>query len=77
VAVNACIRQEIREIRVDFRWERKPGLTGLAQLLGAASSQQTLDLDRAYTLRIAVKRSDAGRKSATLARPNARRPGKP
>src|SRR6185295_8799011 len=33
-------------VEFDFRWEQKPGLTGLAQLLGAASTQQTLELDR-------------------------------
>jgi len=41
-------------VEFDFRWERKPGLTGLAQLLGAASTQQTLDLDRTYTARANV-----------------------
>ena len=38
----------------DFRWALKPGLTGLAQLLGAASTQQTLNLDRIYTTRAGV-----------------------
>ena len=33
----------------DFRWEQKPGLTGLAQLVGATSNQETLALDRRYT----------------------------
>lgn len=35
----------------DFRWEAKPGLTGLAQILGAASPKEALELDRAYTAR--------------------------
>ena len=34
--------------RFDFRWEAKPGLTGLAQLAGA-SHEEALELDRAYT----------------------------
>ena len=32
----------------DFRWEMKPGLTGLAQILGAASMEEALELDRRY-----------------------------
>jgi len=32
----------------DFRWEAKPGLTGLAQIVGAASNIEALELDRAY-----------------------------
>jgi lipopolysaccharide/colanic/teichoic acid biosynthesis glycosyltransferase len=32
----------------DFRWRRRPGLTGLAQVLGAASAEDALALDRAY-----------------------------
>lgn len=35
----------------DFRWEAKPGLTGLAQILGAVSPKEALELDRAYTAR--------------------------
>src|SRR5262245_55097134 len=35
----------------DFRWCEKPGLTGLAQILGGPSTQDTLELDRAYTAR--------------------------
>jgi len=38
-------------VEFDFRWEQKPGLTGLAQLVGAESSQLTLDLDRSYAAR--------------------------
>ena len=33
----------------DFRWEARPGLTGLAQLVGPDSPQAALDLDRTYT----------------------------
>lgn len=35
----------------DFRWEEKPGLTGLAQIVGAASTGDALELDRIYTAR--------------------------
>ena len=35
----------------DFRWEAKPGLTGLAQIVGAQSTDEALDLDRTYTAR--------------------------
>ena len=35
----------------DFRWEVRPGLTGLAQIAGAESSEQSLALDRAYVAR--------------------------
>ena len=35
----------------DFRWETRPGLTGLAQIVGAQSGRETLDLDRCYTAR--------------------------
>jgi len=35
----------------DFRWEVRPGLTGLAQIAGAESSQESLALDRAYVTR--------------------------
>jgi lipopolysaccharide/colanic/teichoic acid biosynthesis glycosyltransferase len=35
----------------DFRWNVKPGLTGLAQLVHATSAQDSLALDRAYTAR--------------------------
>jgi lipopolysaccharide/colanic/teichoic acid biosynthesis glycosyltransferase len=34
----------------DFRWEHKPGLTGIAQIAGA-SMGDALELDRAYTTR--------------------------
>jgi len=33
----------------DFRWENKPGLTGLAQLIGVRLTGDALELDRAYT----------------------------
>jgi lipopolysaccharide/colanic/teichoic acid biosynthesis glycosyltransferase len=32
----------------DFRWHARPGLTGLAQLVGCRSPEAALDLDRAY-----------------------------
>ena len=32
----------------DSRWDVKPGLTGLAQIIGPASPQEALELDRAY-----------------------------
>ena len=35
----------------DFRWDAKPGLTGLAQIAGAACTQDALELDRAYGAR--------------------------
>ena len=35
----------------DFRWAHKPGLTGLAQIVGPASPQDALELDRTYTAR--------------------------
>jgi lipopolysaccharide/colanic/teichoic acid biosynthesis glycosyltransferase len=35
----------------DFRWAHKPGLTGLAQIVGPASPRDALELDRAYTAR--------------------------
>ena len=35
----------------DFRWETRPGLTGLAQIVGAQSGGETLELDRRYTAR--------------------------
>jgi lipopolysaccharide/colanic/teichoic acid biosynthesis glycosyltransferase len=38
-------------IEFDCRWDTKPGLTGLAQIVGAASPQDALELDRAYTVR--------------------------
>ena len=36
---------------VEFRWQVKPGLTGLAQLMGAGTSTASLALDRAYCVR--------------------------
>jgi lipopolysaccharide/colanic/teichoic acid biosynthesis glycosyltransferase len=33
----------------DFRWEKRPGLTGLAQIVGPESQQAALELDRSYT----------------------------
>ena len=33
----------------DFRWEAKPGLTGLAQIAGPDSAADALALDRVYT----------------------------
>ena len=35
----------------DFRWHQRPGLTGLAQILGGASGDESLELDRAYLAR--------------------------
>ena len=35
----------------DFRWAHKPGLTGLAQIVGPASPEDALELDRTYTAR--------------------------
>jgi len=35
----------------DFRWEEKPGLTGLAQLVSAPGTNDALELDRTYTVR--------------------------
>jgi len=35
----------------DFRWEQPPGLTGLAQIAGAASPHEALALDREYLAR--------------------------
>jgi lipopolysaccharide/colanic/teichoic acid biosynthesis glycosyltransferase len=35
----------------DFRWEVRPGLTGLAQIAGAKTSDESLALDRAYVAR--------------------------
>ena len=32
----------------DFRWELRPGLTGVAQLLGATSARESLEHDRVY-----------------------------
>ena len=32
----------------DFRWSTKPGLTGLAQIVGPPSPTEALELDRAY-----------------------------
>ena len=33
----------------DFRWSCKPGLTGVAQLVGAQGDRRSLDLDRIHT----------------------------
>jgi lipopolysaccharide/colanic/teichoic acid biosynthesis glycosyltransferase len=38
-------------VAFDFRWEKKPGLTGLAQLVAAPSTEDALELDRTYTAR--------------------------
>ena len=38
-------------VEFDFRWEKKPGLTGLAQVVGAPSAQDALELDRTYNAR--------------------------
>src|SRR5215204_1406910 len=35
----------------DSRWDLKPGLTGLAQIIGPASAQEALELDRTYAAR--------------------------
>ena len=35
----------------DFRWETKPGLTGIAQIVGPSSPQDALELDRTYYAR--------------------------
>ena len=35
----------------DFRWETRPGLTGLAQIVGPESREAALELDRSYTRR--------------------------
>ena len=35
----------------DFRWQARPGLTGLAQIVGAQSADDALELDRAYVAR--------------------------
>jgi lipopolysaccharide/colanic/teichoic acid biosynthesis glycosyltransferase len=32
----------------DFRWETRPGLTGLAQIVGAEPAPETLELDRSH-----------------------------
>jgi lipopolysaccharide/colanic/teichoic acid biosynthesis glycosyltransferase len=37
--------------RHDFRWQVRPGLTGLGQLRGTGSPRRTLVLDRAYIAR--------------------------
>src|SRR5207248_1163569 len=38
-------------LEFDFRWKTKPGLTGLAQIVGAPAPQDALELDRSYTAR--------------------------
>jgi lipopolysaccharide/colanic/teichoic acid biosynthesis glycosyltransferase len=38
-------------VEFDFRWETPPGLTGLAQIVGAPSMQDALKLDRLYASR--------------------------
>ena len=35
----------------DFRWACKPGLTGLAQIVGPPSTDEALELDRTYSQR--------------------------
>ncbi|HEY7475738.1 MAG TPA: sugar transferase [Vicinamibacterales bacterium] len=35
----------------DFRWSQRPGLTGLAQIVGAPSGGESLEFDRAYIAR--------------------------
>jgi lipopolysaccharide/colanic/teichoic acid biosynthesis glycosyltransferase len=35
----------------DFRWNTRPGLTGLAQIVGAPTADEALELDRSYTAR--------------------------
>lgn len=35
----------------DFRWETRPGLTGLAQILGGSAGPESLALDRVYLMR--------------------------
>jgi lipopolysaccharide/colanic/teichoic acid biosynthesis glycosyltransferase len=35
----------------DFRWDARPGLTGLAQIVGSQSMQGALELDRIYGTR--------------------------
>lgn len=40
-----------RDAEFDFRWEMKPGLTGLAQIVGPVSPADALALDRSYGLR--------------------------
>ena len=42
-------RFEWRGEEFDFRWEMRPGLTGLAQIVGPESRQDALELDRRYT----------------------------
>ena len=37
--------------RFDFRWRVRPGLTGLAQVIGATSSRRSASLDRRYVAR--------------------------
>jgi lipopolysaccharide/colanic/teichoic acid biosynthesis glycosyltransferase len=40
----------------DFRWERRPGLTGLAQLLGARADADALEFDRIHAGRWSAAR---------------------
>jgi lipopolysaccharide/colanic/teichoic acid biosynthesis glycosyltransferase len=35
----------------DFRWDTRPGLTGLAQIVGAKTADDALELDRMYVAR--------------------------
>jgi lipopolysaccharide/colanic/teichoic acid biosynthesis glycosyltransferase len=35
----------------DFRWSQRQGLTGLAQITGALSGEESLQFDRAYIAR--------------------------
>ena len=36
-------------VEFDFRWEARPGLTGLAQIVGTQSMREALEFDRLYT----------------------------
>ena len=35
----------------DFRWSQRPGLTGLAQIVGARAVEESLEFDRVYIAR--------------------------
>ena len=45
------VRLGWEERRYDFRWRVAPGLTGLAQVIGASSSRRSASLDRYYVAR--------------------------